>query len=123
MGRVVVQNGVKTLVKPDHYTLVLSFKDIPVNRNKVKQETEVRFNLNKPNGWENYKVLTEDCKDLLKIVNDEEETIENMYDRFGKIHTKIKFKCFGKTRVKKNGNKNEQTNENNNTTDDDKMND
>ena len=46
-----------------------------------------------------------------------------MYDGFGKIHTKIKFKRFGKTRVKKNGNKNEQTNENNNTTDDDKMND
>ena len=44
-----------------------------------------------------------------------------MYDRFGKIHTKIKFKCFGKTRVKKNGNKNQQTNENNNTKDDDKI--
>ena len=42
MGRVVVKNGVKTLVKPDHVTLVLSFNDIPVNRNKVKQETNVR---------------------------------------------------------------------------------
>ena len=31
IGRVVMKNGLKTLVKSDHYPLILKFKDIPVN--------------------------------------------------------------------------------------------
>ena len=37
MFRVVKKNGIKCLVKPDHYTMILTFKDIPINRNKVNR--------------------------------------------------------------------------------------
>ena len=60
-------------------------------------------------------MLTDDCEDLLKIENDEEETVENMCFRFNKMRTKITFSCFGKNRVNNHGNKNEQTNDNINT--------
>ena len=106
MYRVVTKNGIKNLVKPDHYTMILSFVDIPLNRNKVKSDVNVRFNLKKEDGWKKYEELTEQCSNLLKIVNDNEESIEQIYGRFDSLHTKIKFKSFGKTRVKCSGNKN-----------------
>ena len=90
MGRVAVKNGVKGLVKPDHYTMVLSLHNIPLNRNKINYDTDVRFNLKKPEGWKMYQTLTEDCKDLLKIVSDDNESMKNVYSRFEKIHTKNK---------------------------------
>ena len=99
MHRVVVKDGKKCLVSPDHYTLILSFKDIPTNRNKVKQEPNVKFNLKKEEGWKNYQALTEECEDLFRIVNDNEKSIEDIYAKFEKMHNKIKFKSFGKTRT------------------------
>ena len=104
MYRVVVKDGKKCLVSPDHHTLILSFRDIPTNRNKVKQEPTVRFNLKKEEGWENYKALTEECDDLLRIVNDNEKSIADIYEKFEKMHNKIKFKSFGKTRTMRAGN-------------------
>ena len=105
MGRVIVKNGVKCLVKPDHYTMILELNDVPINRNKVSKDPDVRFNLKKQDGWTNYKALTEVCDDLLKIVRDEEADIESVQRRFDNMHTKIKFKSFGKTRIKLPGNK------------------
>ena len=80
--------------------MILRFKDIPMNRNKVKQEVKVGFNLNKTDGWKNYEVLTNKCENLKKIVEDNEATIEETYNRFEKIHNKIKFQSFGKSRIR-----------------------
>ena len=99
LGRVVVKNGVKTLVRPDHYPMILKFKDIPIDRSKFKKDKDVRFNLKKDGGWDKYKAITDDCKELLAIVNDDKETIENIHRQFEKMHNKMKFKSFGKTRV------------------------
>ena len=105
MGRVVVKNDIKILVKPDHYTLVIYFKNIPLNRSIVKKVDEVRFNLRKKDGWNTCKDLTEKCDELIKIVENEKENIERVYEQFEKVHNKIKFKSFGKTRIKSNDNK------------------
>ena len=103
LGRVVLKKGAKTFVKADHYPMILKFKDIPINRCKFKQDNEVRFNLKKEGGWNIYKAMTEECDDLLAIVNDDADTVENIYKKFEKIHNKIKFKSFGKTRIRKQG--------------------
>ena len=97
----VEKDGKKFLVKPDHYTIILKFKDIPTNRDNLENKDEARFNLKKDGGWDSYKELTENCEELLAIVNDNEATIEEIYERFDKIHKKIKFKSFGKTRITK----------------------
>ena len=57
--------------------------------------------MKKDGGWDAYKELTDSCEELLSIVKDDKETIENVHERFEKIHKKIKFKSFGKTRVRK----------------------
>ena len=36
----------------------------------------------------------------MKIVDDNEASIEEVYNRFEKLHTKIKFQSFGKSRIK-----------------------
>ena len=71
----------------------------------MKQEQKVGFNLNKEDGWKNYEVLTKKCENLMKIVEDNEASIEEVYNRFEKLHNKIKFQSFGKTRIKSAGNK------------------
>ena len=76
MYRVITKNGIKSLIKPDHYTMILRFKDIPMNRNKVKQEVKVGFSLNKTDGWKHYEVLTNKGENLKKIVENNEATIE-----------------------------------------------
>ena len=68
----------------------MSFKGIPTNRNKVKQELNVRFNLKKDEGWKNYQALTEECEDLLRIVNDNEKSIEDIYGKFEKMLNKTR---------------------------------
>ena len=80
--------------------MILSFKDIPINRTKVKQETNVGFNLQKEDGWKTYEMLTENCENLLNIVNNDDLGIEEAYTRFDKMHTKMKFQSFGKSRRK-----------------------
>ena len=100
IGRVIMKNGSKTLVKSDHYPLILKFKDIPVNRNVSKHEEVVRFNLKKDGGWSTYKTLTDECEELVNIVNNDSDSVEKIHAKFESIHNRIKFKSFGKTGIK-----------------------
>ena len=120
IGRVVMKNGLKTLVKSDHYPLILKFKDIPVNRNVFKHEEVVRFNLKKDGGWATYKTLTDECEELVNIVNNDSDSVEKIHAKFESIHNKIKFKSFGKTRITTRS-KVKMINENHNGNVDDKV--
>ena len=101
MGRVVVKNGTKALIKPDHLALILSLIDIPINRNKVKKKMGVRYNTRNPDGWNNYKEMTEQCPAIIEVVNDATEDVGTIHRCFESIHNKIKFNSFGKTRISK----------------------
>ena len=56
--------------------------------------------MQKEDGWKTYEMLTENCENLLNIVNNDDLGIEEAYTRFDKMHTKMKFQSFGKSRRK-----------------------
>ena len=89
------------LVYPDHFSIVINFKGIPLRRMKRRMENKkLLWNTNKPNGWNLYKELTsnnirldniaqETCNDSNIIMNTIAKELEN-----------VKFKAFGKVKVK-----------------------
>ena len=49
------------IIKPDHYPLIVTFKNIPMGNHKVvKQTKEIIWNTNKKGRWESYKAFTTD---------------------------------------------------------------
>ena len=61
---------------------------------------QTKWNLAKEGGWMRYKEETlKYSKALEKIVEDEDVSIDEKYDKFKKIHDKIKFRAFGKVTI------------------------
>ena len=61
-----VKNSV--LKFPDHYALLLTLKNIPMmEKMKVVNRKQIRWNTRKPNGWQRYKSLTEENEKLLAL--------------------------------------------------------
>ena len=60
--------------------MILKFKDIPIDRSKFKKEKDVRFNLNKNGGWDEYR--------LLAIVNDDKRQLKTFPGDLKKCTTK-----------------------------------
>ena len=90
------------VVYPDHYSLILSFKDIPLKANQIKITPKFTiWNTNKTGGWESYKDLTENNAKLMEVA---EDFITNDPDKMMKtIDTelnKVKFVSFGKVKVR-----------------------
>ena len=90
------------VVYPDHYSLILSFKDIPLKANQIKITPKFTiWNTNKTGGWESYKDLTENNAKLMEVA---EDIITNDPDKMMKtIDTelnKVKFVSFGKVKVR-----------------------
>ena len=51
----------------------------------------------KQGAWNRYEILSNECsEDLDKAIEDEEKDVEEAMAIFEKIHTKVKFRSFGK---------------------------
>ena len=55
--RVGVRNNKSRVVKSDHHPIILSLENMPRSINKKPKST--RWNLSKPGGWEEYKMMTD----------------------------------------------------------------
>ena len=84
-------------IKSDHYPLILELKRMPKAKTTVKKES--RWNLQKPGGWQAYKVAMEDVATRMDTITDNQaldaETIMKKNDA---IMNKVKFKVFGKSK-------------------------
>ena len=87
----------KRLVYTDHYSLLLTFKDLPTQRKKIPQpEKHVIWNTNKPGAWDEYKAITDEHPDIFKLSEDDIHCPSEFNDKFEKIMKKVKYKAFGK---------------------------
>ena len=72
-----------------------------------KEGEKVCWDLAKTGGWNRYEALTNKCSEAINmVVEDKTKTIEQMADKFNKIHEKVKYKSFGKVTLSdRKGNK------------------
>jgi hypothetical protein len=62
----------------------------------------VQWNLAKKGGWNRYEILSNECADKLdEAIEDERKDVEEVMETFEKIHTKVKFRSFGKVNTAK----------------------
>ena len=96
MKRSVYKRGKHRIIHADHFTTLLEFSpELP--RVKEKVEKTVRWNLRKENGWERYKIESDNkAENFENIIEDKSLTVEEVYEKIVKIETKIKFQAFGK---------------------------
>ena len=72
---------------------------------KVKKckENQIMWNTNKSGGWEKFKDITDDNKDLKELLDDENMESPTVFnDNLEKIMNKVKFKSFGKVSFSNN---------------------
>ena len=61
----------------------------------------VKWNLAKEGGWDRYKEVSDQYSEAIeKVINNEEDNVEEAMKKFNKIHDKIKFISFGKATVR-----------------------
>ena len=78
---------------------LLSLKNLP-KKKEMKTKKKTLWNLAKTNGWEVYKDISDEFADKIeKIVKDKNLTIQEVFDKFDKLHDKIKYKAFGKVTI------------------------
>ena len=98
VARPVWERGKFRLVHPDHYPCLLTLQGLPwKEKGGKKEEKKVCWDLTKKGGWNMYEVLTDKCSEVIdNLVGDKTKTIEEVADKFSKIHEKVKYKSFGK---------------------------
>ena len=101
VSRAVKKGASYKLVFSNHYTCLLTLKNLP-RRREVKGDKRVAWNLAKEGGWEKYKELTEVYSENLGKAIHGEVSIEDKMGRFDRIHNKIKYMAFGKVRIGSN---------------------
>ena len=103
-ARAIKKKGGFKLVYPDHYSCLITIKDLPRrSRHGKKEKKKDIWNLAKEGGWEAYEKVTREKANVLEnILKEEEKTIEEKMEKFRKLHNKIKFRAFGKVRIKEN---------------------
>ena len=84
----------------DHYALKVELKGLPKKQDNEKKET--MWKLNTPGGWETFKSLTDKAAAEVEEAIDNESDINKVIKKIEGIETKIKFKAFGKTKVREN---------------------
>ena len=98
-GRAIKKKGKYKLINTDHYSCLLTIKDLPQKRERSIEKRTV-WNLSKENGWKCYKTYSDMFSEkLTKIISNEALTIEEVMTKFNKVHDKIKFKSFGKVTI------------------------
>ena len=98
VARPVWEKGKFRLVYPDHFPCLLTLQGLPWKEKKVsKEKKKVCWNLAKYGGWNRYKVLTDECSEALnEVIGDNSKNVEEITEKFDKIHEKVKFRSFGK---------------------------
>ena len=87
----------------DHYSLLVTF-DIPMFNTKYKPtKKNVIWNTNKRDGWEKYKEITENNKELDRVTTIDSDDPEIVWNIIDKQMTKAKFASFGKVKIKSKG--------------------
>ena len=95
--RITKKQGRLVRVYSDHYTMVLSMKNLP--RRKVMPAKQSNWNLKKPEGWEKYKSMTDEIREKADIIIDNHDLdIEKVMKEVDKLQDNVKFKAFGKTK-------------------------
>ena len=101
IARIVKNKRKRRIIYPDHFSSILTFKNLPRKREE-KNEKRIVWNLAKENGWQIYKSLTDKYSEKLEnIIGNEGISIEETMIKFNKIHNKIKFTAFGKVSIGK----------------------
>ena len=87
---------------PDHFSIVVNFKGIPIKDSKtLNGKKSIQWNTNKPNGWKKYKELTDSNKKLDEIASSSMEDPNTIMKLIDSELNNIKYKVFGKVKVKK----------------------
>ena len=87
----------------DHFSILISFKGLPIKRGNVNTEhREIRWNTKKAGAWEQYYALTNENKKFQNIMETGKTKSTDEVDKeIQKELTKIKFKTFGKVKPSK----------------------
>ena len=92
-----VKKGVTRKIYPDHYPIVVKFKNLPARQ--IKSDRISTWNLKVPEGWKKYELLTNQVvKKMNKVIEDESLDIESIKKKTDAIQNKVKFQAFGKTK-------------------------
>ena len=98
-ARVVRRNGAAREIYTDHFSTLLTLRNLP-RGNDMVEGRRTMWNLSKEGGWKKYEELTNEYGEkIVKVVTNEELSIEEAMKRFEKIHDKIKFRSFGKVTI------------------------
>ena len=82
--------GKQKLVFTDHFSTLLTFANLP-KRTMEKEPKVVKWNLAKEGGWDRYKEISDQYSEAIeKVLNNQEDNVEEAMKKFNKIHNKIK---------------------------------
>ena len=91
----------KGLRHSDHYALLFVLRNLPANqRTQCVAKSVVRWNTNKPGGWERYFVLANESKKLIDVSQETSMEPEKLTRMFDKELESIKYKSFGRCKEK-----------------------
>ena len=100
-ARPMKKKGKYVMSYTDHLSGLLTFTGLRRVK-EVKEVKETRWNLAKEGGWAKYKKLCEEGSEKLSaVIEDKETSVEEIFNKFDKVHNKIKHKAFGKVTIKK----------------------
>ena len=83
----------------DHLSLKIKLGGLPTSQYEVQSQT--KWNLMKPGGWEKYKEATEDIAEKIVEIIDNEHDIDEVIKKVEKLQDKAKFVSFNKTKISK----------------------
>ena len=90
----------KNVKYTDHYSLLVSFKNIPLLKNKVASQGIVRWNTNREGGWSKYKEMTNNNDIFNEIAVMPSGDPEKMMNDLDKELKRVKFESFGRVKFK-----------------------
>ena len=95
--KVMMNRGRTKIIRSDHYPIIIQMEGM--QRANMKMPKESRWNLNKPGGWEKYKVTLEEASEKIDtIIDDETLSIEDVMRKVDSKMNNAKFYAFGKTK-------------------------
>ena len=95
--KVMMNRGRTKIIRSDHYPIIIQMEGM--QRANMKMPKESRWNLNKPGGWEKYKVTLEEASEKIDtIIDDDTLSIEDVMRKVDSKMNNAKFYAFGKTK-------------------------
>ena len=96
--RAVTKHGKLTVTFTDHYPIVVDL-EMPKASQGMESQNKLEWNTRKPGGWEAYEKAGESfAAKLVEIAEDEGYSSEEVFEKVEKVHEKMKWTAFGKTK-------------------------